>query len=941
MSQTHWRKSCACIGLCLLPFFWKTLSSESNDAKVWTTDRFLDFVEGELVDGGANSYVAADGSIRLINLYDLNQDGNVDAVFPSTHDNSEAIDLYIYWGKNGLNPSLRTLLPTAGAKDVAIADLNRDGYPDLVVANRFDGTRTDLNSYIYWGSAQGLNAENRTELPTQGAESIAVGDLNQDGFPEIVFANSGLSYHVAEDTFNQSFVYWGSPKGYSADRRLNLKTINGRDVKIADLNRDGAPDLAFANEGNSAKDGGITIYWGTLQGKFSAGHSQQLPGEFSSGLDVADFNGDGHLDMVLANAFRLKGRELGIYDIIETVAIPSFVYWGSAQGYSSDRRSELPTVGARSVAAGDLDQDGLADLAFANGSGGASYVYWASQSGFKANRRLALPTLAASRSAVFDLNSDGKLDLIFANRSGAGSHETVSYVYWGDSRGLSPERRLELPTQGAAGIAVGDLDRDGKTDLVFANKEDGTAGSPTDTYIYWGDARGQFDPSRRQSLPTRGPNAYAAADLNADGFPDLYMPESESTIYWGSQQGYAPVRKSVVGAKQAMSGQAADFNRDGYLDLALSEWAPGEEGAGLYWGGPAGYSAANRFVFRIGSVRFHAIADLNRDGWPDVIFPTTSGEVVIFWNSANGFDNARKQSLPCAAAVSTEVADLNGDGYLEVIVANLWDKNPPPGKPRSFGGSPEADTFIYWGSASGYSATRRQVLPSVGNEDVTVADLNQDGKLDLVLTSYHAGSTRNAPSRIYWNGAQGFDPSRVMLLPTHSASGAMVADFNRDGWKDILITCHSYEGNHRNDSFLYWGSSKGYSVDRKSLLHGLGPHLMNVADIGNIYNRSDRYDYISPPFRAGAEARWQSLRWKAETPFRTRVEFQIRRASSAESLTSAPWQGPAGEGTFFQTSGAALEGLKGSGDWIQYKATLVSPDSANSPVVRSVSLEYR
>ena len=206
----------------------------------------------------------------------------------------------------------------------------------------------------------------------------------------------------------------------------------------------------------------------------------------------------------------------------------------------------------------------------------------------------------------------------------------------------------------------------------------------------------------------------------------------------------------------------------------------------------------------------------------------------------------------------------------------------------------------------------------MGNEDVTVADLNRDGKLDLVLTSYHAGSTRNAPSRIYWNGSQGFDPAKVTLLPTHSASGAMIADFNRDEWKDILITCHSYEGNHRNDSFLDWGSSTGYAADRKPAVR-CGTYLMNVADIGNIYNRSDRYDYISAPFRTGPEARLQSLGWKAEMPFRSRVEFQLRRTSSREALNTAPWHGLRGEGTFFETSGASLEGLKGSGDWIEYK----------------------
>ncbi len=936
MNRNHWM----CLFGALLLAVLRIGSTPADDLKAWTTRTFLDFVEGEPSDGGANTYVAADGSVRLINLYDLNNDGTLDAVFPSTHDNNEAIPLFVYWQKHGFNAAQRTTLPTQGAKAVAIADLNQDRYLDLVVANNFDGTRTDLNSCIYWGSAQGLSVKSRTELPTNGAEAIAVGDLNGDGFPEIVFANSGLSYHVAEDSFQQSFVYWGSREGYSTSRRLSLKTTNGRDVKIADLNVDGFLDLIFANEGNGASDGGVTIYWGSQSG-LSSSRSHLLPGEFSSGVAVADFNGDGFPDLALANAFRLKGRELGIYNIVETVAIPSFIYWGSSGGYSVERRSELPTIGASSAAAGDLNADGLPDLVFANSSGGASYVYWASKTGFQPNRRTALPTLATSRCVIADVNRDQQPDLIFGHRSGKGSHDTVSYIYWGGRDGLSMARRLELPTQGAAGVAVGDLDQNGEVDLVFANKEDGTAGNPTDTYVYWGNQAGQFDSARRQSLPTRGPNAYLAADLNADGFADLFFPEDESTIYWGSTQGFATDRKSTIGSKQAMSGQTADFDRDGYLDLCLSEWAPGEKGASLYWGGPTGYSAANRFVFNIGSVRFHAVADLNRDGWPDVIFPTTGGEVVIFWNRSGTFDNSNRRSLPCAAAVSVEVADLNGDSYLDVIVANLWDKNPSPGKPRSFGGSPEADTFIYWGSAAGYSMERRQVLPSVGNEDVAVADLNRDGRLDLVLTSYHAGSTRNHPSYIYWNSPKGFDAKQVSLLPTHSASGAMIADFDRDGWKDILFTCHSYEGNHRNDSFLYWGSAQGYAAERKALLPGIGPHLMTVSDIGNIYNRSDRYDYLSVPFNAGEGARFQQLVWEAELPFRTGVEFQVRRAASREALKIAAWQGPEGEASFFNKSGSSLRSLPGRGGWLQYKATLISPDSANTPILRSVRIDYR
>jgi hypothetical protein len=98
----------------------------TNQSKVWTTTTFLDFADGTLVDGGANTYVSADGAVRLINLYDLNQDGAVDVVFPSTHDNNEAVDLFIYWGKNGYSVTRRTELSTDGGKAATVADLNAD-----------------------------------------------------------------------------------------------------------------------------------------------------------------------------------------------------------------------------------------------------------------------------------------------------------------------------------------------------------------------------------------------------------------------------------------------------------------------------------------------------------------------------------------------------------------------------------------------------------------------------------------------------------------------------------------------------------------------------------------------------------------------------------------------------------------------------------------------
>ncbi len=893
-----------------------------------------DWKQGTFRDGGANTYVAADGGIRLINVRDLNRDGSVDLVFAHTHEHNEKLDLTLYWGKRGFDGGRKLSLPTEGGQSGVAADLNGDGYPELIVVNRFDGTKTELNSYVYWGGAQGFDKSRRTDLPTQGAEAVAAGDLNGDGVADLVFANSGLSYHVSVDAFQKSFLYWGSKSGYAPDRRATLKTINGRDVKIADLNRDGFPDLVFANEGNENGEAGAWIYWGSKGGKFDEARMTKLPGERSSSVAVSDLNGDGFMDIVLANNFRLKSRELGMYNIVDTNAIDSFVYWGSAKGFSPGSRTALPTRGARHALAADLNGDGLADIVFANQAGPASYIYWNSKQGFSRDRRAELPAPHATQSAVADFDRDGRPDLALANFSNGATHNTDSYVFLNAGGTFPPARRIALPTHGATGVIAADFNRDGDPDLAFLNKLDGIDGDPLDSWIYWGNEKGEYSPSRRLALPSHGVNAYSAADLNADGFPDLYFPGAPQLIYWGAQGGFSPGRKTILNRNNSFSAQVADFNRDGYLDIATSQWSPAKDEVSLYWGGAKGFSDDRRFLFRIGELRFHTIADLNGDQWVDIVFTTTDNRVVIYWNSASGFDNQRKTVLPSEVAISARVADLNEDGYLDIVVCNLWSKNPPPGKPRSFGGSPEAGTYIYWGGKDGYSVSRRMTLQTIGNEDAAVADLNGDGWLDLVLTSYHAGSTRANPSYIFWNGARGFDPAKPTRIETNSGSGVIVADFNRDGRKDILFACHSKDGNHRSDSYLYWGGADGFSPKRRALIPGLGPHLFNVADIGNIWDRSDRYDWVSPPIE-GDGAAWSAIDWKAETPFRTKVEFQVKTAATREALASAEWVGPSGKASVYTRPGELKDA---SGRWLQFKAALVSPDDADTPVLRSATV---
>ena len=136
------------------------LSQQTAAGKRWTVSSFLEFSQGTLGDAGVNTYVTAAGEVQLINLWDLNRDGFIDIVLPNTHDNNQQIDLFIYWGVDEDHVSRRTRLPSDGGTSQVLGDLNRDGFTDLVVANGENGIKPNLDSYLYWGGAPGVRGPN-------------------------------------------------------------------------------------------------------------------------------------------------------------------------------------------------------------------------------------------------------------------------------------------------------------------------------------------------------------------------------------------------------------------------------------------------------------------------------------------------------------------------------------------------------------------------------------------------------------------------------------------------------------------------------------------------------------------------------------------------------------------------------------------------------------
>lgn len=179
-------------------------------------------------------------------------------------------------------------------------------------------------------------------------------------------------------------------------------------------------------------------------------------------------------------------------------------------GFSMERSVALPTIGCADPTLADLDGDGWVDAIFANRFRGGdpnlenysndSFVYWGGPEGYGPERRLALPTVGAARSRVADLDGDGHNELIFAHGVLEVLGVASSRVWWGGPDGWG-EHFTDLGSAFAEGMAVDDIDRDGDLDVVCASHYAPQGGGPEVSQVYWND--GGFDPARVTELPTR------------------------------------------------------------------------------------------------------------------------------------------------------------------------------------------------------------------------------------------------------------------------------------------------------------------------------------------------------------------------------------------------------------------------------------------------------
>lgn len=615
-----------------------------------------------------------------------------------------------------------------------IADINGDGKPDLIVTAGPSTVSVLLNTTLPGSGMPSFAAA--VSFPVGlGLESVTAADINGDGKPDLVVSNL---YDQTISVLLNTTPPGAMTPSFSAQQLVSVG-FQVFSVIAADINGDGKPDLVvqdyFGNSGISVLLN--TTAPGAMISSFAAQQSFAV-GSHPNSVTAADLNGDGKVDLIAANTGD------GTISVLLNTTVPGVGVASFAAQQAFIAENPMMTAVA------DINGDGKPDL-IVGGSSAVTLLMSSTAPGAMTMSYNDPQYIAAGPAPEFlvaaDANGDGKPDLLVADYDNA-----VSVLRNITEPGASMAAFSAPITIGitplSQSISATDLNGDGKPDLLLSGASPNNVDDSNSVLVLLNTTAPDTSTS---SFASPAPfavdmNSYSTttADINGDGKPDLIVANTLGTVS-------VLLNTTVAGAVTPSS-------------------SPEQRFATAFGTGAIPYSVCS--------------ADINGDGRPDIIVVNTSspnGSVSVLLNTT--LPGATTLSFAAQQAFATgsspywvSAIDVNGDGKADLIVAN--------------GGSNTVSVLLNTtapGASTPSFATQQTFATGTNPVYATAADINGDGKPDLIVTNVSANTVSvllntTAPGAI----TPSFAPQQSFGTGSGPVSAAVV-DLNGDGKPDLIV----------------------------------------------------------------------------------------------------------------------------------------------------------